>query len=257
MLRELLLKTRLYKAAKLANGLYRSRLRRNTSEYDPSSWWDQAFYTQGVSDARTISAQRGEVSAAYHYASVELLILRHLVSHGIGVRGASVFDVGTGAGHWLDFYLELGASRCVGVDVSERSVAHVRERYADDLTVEVHQGLFQEVLEESEARYDIVNAIGVLFHVVDDDEWDRGTAAIADCLRPGGHLVVGGHFGLFDNVDVQFDEHGRSNKRLRSATHWKRRLRALGFQQVKIHRNRAFLFVSEPMPESSVLVARR
>ena len=63
MLRELLLKTKLYKAAKLANGVYRTHLKKDTSEYDPSSWWD-AFYTQGVSDAKTISPRRSRISAA-------------------------------------------------------------------------------------------------------------------------------------------------------------------------------------------------
>ena len=257
MLREFLLKTKLYKAAKVANGLYRTRLRRDSSEYDPSSWWDRVFYTQGVSDAKTISPQRSRNSAAYHYASVELLILRHLVNHEIDVRDARVFDIGTGAGHWIDFYLRLGATRCVAVDVSERAIQHVAERHTESPEVEIHHGLFREVLERSQATYDIVNAIGVLFHVVDDDEWNRGLAAIANRLRPGGNLVVGGHFGFFDNLDVQFDEQNHSNKRIRSGAHWKRRLRSLGFQEIVIYRNRAFWFVDEPMPENSVLIARR
>jgi SAM-dependent methyltransferase len=257
MLREILLKTRLYRAAKIANGVYRTWIRRDASAYDPSSWWDRSFYTQGVSDAKTISSQHGGALAAYHYASVELLILRHLVNHGIDVRGASVFDVGTGAGHWIDFYLGLAAGSCLGVDVSERAVEHLCGVYRDESRVEVHCGLFQDVLAASDARYDVINAIGVLFHVVDDDDWDRGLAVIADRLQPGGHLVVGGHFGILDNLDVQFDEHNRSNKRLRSARHWKRKLRALGFDEIAIHRNRAFLFVEQPMPESNLLVARK
>ena len=249
----------LQRSRKLARGLRRSREAAGTAAgapYDPRTWWDRRFYTRGVSDRQTLWDGQDPLSAAYHYASVELILLRELRRRRFDPRGASVLDVGSGAGHWIDLYLELGAARVDGVDVSAACVQHLRAKYAARPEVRVDHGLFQEVLAGRAGAYDLVNAIGVLFHVVDDAAWEAGLAAIARALRPGGLLVVGGHFGLLDGVDVQFDgEHG-VNKRLRSRRRWCRALHALGFERVRVRANRAHLLIQDELPENNVLVAR-
>ena len=242
---------------KIAYGAYRTVWKSDTVAYNPNGWWDSYVYPLGVSDRQTISPEKDLISARYHYASVEVLILRHLVNSGFPLRDCSVFDIGSGAGHWIEFYLGLGAGRCVGIDVAERSADHIRERYAGDDRVEMHHGLFQDFLEQDDGRYDVINAIGVLFHVVEDSEWERGLRAIASSLREGGLLVVGGHFGWSHNINVQFDDHSAVNKRLRSRGCWKRALRRLGFDEMGLYPNRAYLHIRDTIPEANLLIARR
>lgn len=243
--------------AKILYGLYRTRLRAATVPYAPERWWDDYFYTQGVSDRQTITAHKHPLSASYHYASVELLILRHLVNRSIPIEGSTVFDIGSGAGHWLDFYRARGAVRCTGIDISARSVEFLRAKYAGDASIDVHHGPFQSHLAAHPGEYGIVNAIGVLFHVVDDVEWRRGLEAIHGALRPGGLLIVGGHFGIIDNANVQFDIHNTANKRLRSLGRWKRTLTSVGFRGLKLYRNRAYLHVRDTLPENNILMAHK
>lgn len=247
----------MWRRAKILHGLYRTRVSGWTAPCDPAEWFDAAHYAQGTSDRRTIAADKSPVVAHYHYASVETLILRHLVNADLVLEGARVFDVGSGAGHWLRFYRGLGAARCHGIDVSAAAVRHVARELAADGAIAVHEGAFQDHLERCEERYDVVNAIGVLFHVVDDAQWQRGLAAIARVLAPGGMLLVGGYFGWLDGVNVQFDERHRVTKRLRSARRWRRELAAVGLRDVRIHRNTAYLWIGESLPENHVLAARR
>mgnify|MGYP001041862654 CR=1 FL=1 len=88
----------LLKQGKIARGLFYTYFRRQATPYSETEWWDNAFYVAGVSDARTISAEKSIKTAHYHYASLELLILRHFCNEGITLDGASVLDIGSGSG---------------------------------------------------------------------------------------------------------------------------------------------------------------
>ncbi len=246
----------LWRKGKVLDGFFRTYIRRSGEPYDPAPWFDD-FYGTGVSDRQTIANEKDAVSSRYHYASVELLMTRHFVNHQVSLKGASVFDIGSGAGHWLDFYKGIGAERCSGIDVSEGPVSHLMEKYRGDNTVQINKGLFQDYLEPAKEKYDLINAIGVIFHVVNDSEWKRGLAAIANSLNTGGHLVVGGYFGLLNNVNVQFDDENKVNKRLRSKSTWARELKNLGFTKLKFYSNNAYLYVNDTMPENNVLIATK
>lgn len=245
-----------WKKRKILNGFLRTYVHKSGEPYEPAPWFDK-FYETGVSDRQTIANEKDPVSSRYHYASLELLITRHFFNHRISLSGSSVFDIGSGAGHWLDFYKGIGAERCSGIDVSEGPVSHLREKYRGDNAVQINRGLFQDYLEASNEKYDIINAIGVIFHVVSDSEWKRGLKAIARSLSAGGHLVVGGHFGLLNNVNVQFDAENKVNKRLRSKSSWTKELKNLGFRDWKFYRNNAYLFIDDPLPENNILVATK
>lgn len=135
----------MWKKRKILKGLIRTNRSRVDEPYNPGRWFDR-FYECGVSDRQTIASDRDATLAKYHYASVELLITRHLVNHGIHVQDTSVFDIGSGAGYWLNFYKNLGAKRCTEIDVSERPTKYLRAKYNDDDSVEIKKGLFQDFL---------------------------------------------------------------------------------------------------------------
>ena len=247
----------LRKRAKIWRGIRRTFLQRTDRPYQADSWWDAEFFTRGLSDRQTIAPDKNPLSAAYHYASVELLILRHLRNGRADLAGARCCDLGSGSGHWIDFYLGLGAAQCAGIDISEKAAAFLRQKYAGDNRVTIHHGRLLDRLPQAGGPFDLVNAIGVMFHLVDDTEWERTLHEVGRSVRPGGWFVAGGQFGWLDGVNVQFDDQHRVNKRLHSARRWRRVLRAAGFDPVTVHRNRAYLFIRDSLPENHVLMARK
>lgn len=44
-------------------------------------------------------------------------------------------------------------------------------------------------------QFDVVNAIGVIFHIVDDAKWENAIKNLFSLLKPEGILIVGGDFG--------------------------------------------------------------
>ncbi len=247
----------LFKRAKILRGVYRTYLRHHRSSYNPTTWWDEQFFTKGISDRQTISAEKNPLTAANHYSSVELLISRHLRNNGWHMREKVICDLGSGSGHWIDFYLSLGAKRCIGVDVSKKSVGFLRVKYAEREDVSIEQGRLQVVLENHTPSFHLVNAIGIMFHLIDDDEWEQTVHQSSRVLLPGGIFVIGGHFGLIDGLNVQFNPDNTVNKRLRSAYHWKRSLRRAGFVGTKLYKNRAYLSIKDTLPENNILIAQK
>ena len=247
----------LRKRMKILRGAYSTFLRGNRKPYERDTWWDDEFFTQGLSDRQTIGQDKNLFTSKYHYASVELLILRYLRNYGRNLASSTVCDLGSGSGHWIDFYLSLGASRCIGIDVSKRSVEFLRAKYRERPTVTIEHGSIHEVLASAELQCDLVNAVGVMFHLVDDEEWEETVRQVGRVLRKGGLFVVGGHFGLLDGVNVEFNSESAAIKRLRSASHWKRSLKQAGFGRTRIYRNSAYRHIRDSLPENNVLIAEK
>lgn len=247
----------LRRRAKVLNGFLNTRVRSKGRNYDDARWWDASFYAEGISDRQTIAPRKSVITARYHYASTEMPILRHLRNRNRTLDGAAVVDIGSGSGHWIDFYKALGAGSITGMDVSQSSASFLANRYAGDDTIAIHHGKALDVIGRLDRDYDLVNAIGVMFHMVNDDEWRETIRAVGRRLKPDGLFVIGGEFGWLDGVNVQIDADGNINKRLRSHAHWRRTLREAGFARTALYRNRAYLWINDSLPENNVLIAAR
>lgn len=252
-----LIKTGSYLARILKNclGVYNTFIRGRTEPYN-EAWWDDTFYKGAISDSGTINKAMDKYSTCYHYASIELLISRALFVNSENLQMRHVLDIGSGAGHWIRFYDGLGAAKICGVDVSKKSVDYLTATFDANESIQVKHGQAHLVIDAFQTRFDIVNAIGVLFHVVDDALWEETLSKIAANLKPGGYLVVGGYFGLLNGLNVQADAQG-VNKRLRSRFVWHRALKALGFERIQIIHNSAAYEIPKILPESNLLIARK
>jgi len=252
-----MIKQFLQKRVKIALGFLNTYIRKKGQAYDDTKWWDVSFYTEGISDRQTISQKKSLITSKYHYTSMELQILKHLRNNKIYVKQSNVLDIGSGSGHWIDFYKTIEVGNITGMDVSYSSFKFLAQKYSKDTNVEIHQGRALEVISNLNGDYDIANAVGVMFHIVDDAEWQDTIFSIADVLKNGGLFIIGGHFGFLDGLNVQIDKDGSINKRLRSKRRWVRTLKEAGFRRIEIYRNKAYLWINDSLPENNVLVATK
>jgi hypothetical protein len=77
----------------------------------------------------------------------------------------------------------LGASRICALDISHVCVANLRSRYANVPGISVQQGDIAQGGFRLDQRFDLVNAIGVMFHIVDDELWLRALANLRALLE--------------------------------------------------------------------------
>jgi SAM-dependent methyltransferase len=161
------------------------------SVFDPRAYWEnrleKAYGLHGV----------GYLGLGRHYNDWlykvrRVVFLRRMRALGRDFREAAILDIGSGTGFYIERWLELGARKIVGIDLTEVAVSNLRGRYPDlrfhrlDITGDL-QALGGE-------PFDVVSAFDVLFHVVEDAAYERALGQVAALLKPGGLFVWSENF---------------------------------------------------------------
>ena len=155
--------------------------------FDPQEYWTKLHREASLRSVGQ-SALPAELNA-WLYRIGRRNVAAFLRAHGLqSLTGASVLDVGSGTGFWIDMWWEMDASTVDGVDFVPAAVERLRERFPGS-TFTVGDVAEPGVL-PAEGRYDFVAVLNVLLHVVDDDRFAAAAANIAATVRPGGRLFL-------------------------------------------------------------------
>lgn len=190
----------------------------------------ERYHTDHFDERRLISPHWTWAWTKYHYNLVENGIIDALGALGDDNETGDVLDIGSGTGHWIDFYAEYLAARSVtGTDFSQVAAGALQTRYAGRESLSVHRMDVCEHRADFDDSFDVINAIGVMFHIVEDERWREALENFGRYLRPGGHVIVGGDFG------ERTEELGVM-RRVRSMEQWRATLDELGFEIVDVKR---------------------
>lgn len=219
-----------------------TRERREAQPFDSGQWWTSYYGMvsgEKIDDGYTHGPETDRRRMRYVYNSAENCILDLLFPQKFP-EGPKVLDIGSGAGHWVAFYLkELGASRVLGCDIAPPAVDALREKYRGNDGVDFIVGDVSEPDWTCGETFDVINAIAVLYHIVDDVAWDRAIGNLARHLEPGGAMLIGEYFGMlsanvlfhttdkFGSWEEQEARAGEKKdllvtKRIRSRRRWRR-----------------------------------
>ena len=216
-------------------------------QYNDEVFWENFFSLSRAGDDRsTIAPDFSELNSIFHYNAVENGIIALLQQRRF--RPERVLDLGSGTGHWIEFYTRLfPVKSIVGVDISREAVRLLQERFHERPEVRFVRGQVLDV-DLGDKPFDLASCVGVLFHIVDDGKWRDTLCRLYDCLRPGGLLIASGLFGSF-TANVQFEperfttvaeyrggQDRACNKRVRSRRMWRKALRSAGFKEIVFQR---------------------
>jgi SAM-dependent methyltransferase len=252
--------------------------------YDAHDYWTSYYKAQlrgRPSDWITIGAGT-EVEGRFHYNATENSIIRAMLRRepvaGMTAtvwrfiqkrRSRRLLDIGSGTGHWIDFFRNVFFfAEAVGVEIAPQMAEYLREKYANNPAVKICSlDISDSPFALRDDRFDLVSAIGVIFHVVDDGRWHQAIKNLASVLKPGGVLIVGGDFGVETrNVQFHASDHFeawsdqiqeaaaelRVNKRVRSLAEWHKVATNCGLVIADLVRSDRELGVATP--ENDVLV---
>jgi ubiquinone/menaquinone biosynthesis C-methylase UbiE len=102
------------------------------------------------------------------------------------LKGKSCLDAGCGGGRYSIALARFGASRVVGLDVSETGLADAARRAGSYPMIEFKRGSVLD-LPFADATFDFCWCAGVLHHTADPD---RGLAELTRVLKPDGKLFL-------------------------------------------------------------------
>jgi 2-polyprenyl-3-methyl-5-hydroxy-6-metoxy-1,4-benzoquinol methylase len=125
----------------------------------------------------------------------------------VALGGARVFEAAYGVGFYLKYWGRKGAAHVTGVDISESAHESVSKRFPSH---DLRLGDLSKMTEWADwaslqRSFDLVTAIDVLYHVVNDDAAERAVAALATLVRPGGYFLFTEKFTGLDHVDREQD----------------------------------------------------
>jgi SAM-dependent methyltransferase len=192
----------------------------DAKRYDPETYWANRYSVIDVTRSGHI-----DLPVAYNlwlYRRKKEHLLNLLRRQGFEPKGASVFEVATGSGVYVDFWRQQGIARLVGIDLSEAASAAMRTRFPQ---YHFHKRDLAEpgLAELVGTGFDLVTAVDVLYHIVDDEGFARSLENIAAVVAPGGLLAIHDIF-----LHGQTREFGYM--RLRSLSDYTRALERAGFE---------------------------
>jgi len=214
------------------------------TDFDPRHYWEQAlgrhFDLQGVG--------YGSLGLQYNiwmYRLRKVIFARLLRIAKLDARHSDVLDVGCGTGFYIDQWLAAGARSVTGADLTETSVAQLRQRFPTARFVQADIGASPNPL--GGRHFDVIDAFDVLFHIVDDARYAQAFVNLYEVLRPGGTFVFSDNF-------VHHDELRGRHHVSRSLQQTEDAVRAAGFTIER--RMPVFVLMNQPVDVRSELGPR-
>lgn len=153
----------------------------------PIEFWDQRHQAR---DEWTSGGDRGlSVGENREFYAIRLAMICRLIREYYSAeRGLHILDGGCGRGHFTNS-LRLFGHKAVGFDSSEMAVDYATSnfgKYFQLSTFETYQAALP---------FDIVMSIDVLFHILDDEIWEKSLIALANCGSSESLLLIADVFG--------------------------------------------------------------
>jgi SAM-dependent methyltransferase len=202
---------------------------KKTPRYRPQDYWESLLGEDagltGVSDPR-----HSELGMQGSYDVVRENVVKLLRAHGVGsLRGSRVLDIGSGSGFWLDTWTLLGAEDLTGVELTD--VASDRLRASHPAAVVVRADVSDPGL-TIDGDFDLVSAMNVLLHIVDEAAFRRALLNLSHLLREDGVLLVADP--VLTRRPTRHPTTAASNSVARTVTEWRSALGDVGLEIVDI-----------------------
>jgi 2-polyprenyl-3-methyl-5-hydroxy-6-metoxy-1,4-benzoquinol methylase len=160
---------------------------RRGGDYDAERYWRDRLGRYGLSLRGAGDEGLSEAENRCLYESALPTLAAVLRRHGVDVAGAAILEVGVGTGFYTGWLARQGATRYLGLDITDRLFGDLRRQYPHYRFVkkDVTGGPLG-------GPFDLVLAMDVVEHIVTEEKLARAMGHLRACLAPGGVLLVSG-----------------------------------------------------------------
>ncbi len=156
------------------------------SDYQPDRYWEsllgEKFDLSGVGHP--------EFPESFNRALYQQMlrsVSAMVTAHGVRVADADVLEIGPGTGFWVQLWDELGADSVTGVDITVTAVDHLAARFPRHRFV---VGDLGDAGAGEFGTFDLVSAMSVLLHIVDDSRFRTALTNIAAMVSSDGVVLL-------------------------------------------------------------------
>ncbi|HME11381.1 MAG TPA: class I SAM-dependent methyltransferase [Candidatus Acidoferrum sp.] len=152
----------------------------------PAEYWEQRLTKLGGLDGVGFIGF-GLAYNEWMYRVRKRIFLKHIRSVAFDPSTAQVLDVGSGTGFWVEVWKSLGVKKLTASDITVVASERLREKYPE------YRVLRMDITSPEAGapgqQYDLISAIDVLFHIVDDGGFSRTFTNVGRLLKPGGFFL--------------------------------------------------------------------
>ena len=153
--------------------------------YVPSLYWEALIAEKGGLEAVGHAGMGAYNSVAYR---VRLRALKKMLEeHSNNLAASRVFEAGFGVGFYTGWFEKQGVRALTGLDISSTAVEQARRLFPQ---YEFMQGDLAGSAWDFGRNYDLVTAIDVLYHIVDDEKWELVLKRLCSLVASQGKLVI-------------------------------------------------------------------
>lgn len=180
--------------------------------YRPADFWESRYQKFDISTSGHINLPY--VYNTWLYKMKIGKILKSLISRFNVLEDKNVLELGCGTGAYLDMWRGLNIKSMTGVDIAPSTAINLKKQNPD------YNFYCQDISDENiavllgENKYDIVTAIGVLVHIIDDEDMrsalrnisrmvtDNGLVLISDYMLSGDQPERDATYMKFRNLEI-------------------------------------------------------
>ncbi len=204
-----------------------------TSAYDPRSYWNALV----TGDGRLSNVGQPALGVYSSYAYRSRLRSLKKALEGVDLGQMKVFEAAFGEGFYLAYRQSQRVPVVAGMDISEAATGAANAKFPQydlrcgDLSCKSD---FAEL-----GRFDVVTAIDVLYHIVDDKRWEQALRNLLSLVDDNGYFLFS------DKVPRQGTYQRFPHVRRRCLSMWDRVLSDAGFTIRRLIP--VFVFMDDPI----------
>ncbi|MDB5049854.1 MAG: class SAM-dependent methyltransferase [Fibrobacteres bacterium] len=170
-------------------------------KYDAEKYWAERY--QEIDLTKSGHIDLPVVYNQWLYRRKKERLLQGLYKAGFDPKGASILEIAAGTGVYVEMWKSLGVGSLSGIDISQNATDALAKRFPEysfhkrDLTEPGLAAL-------TGKGHDLVTAVDMLYHVVDDKDFPTALSNLADSCRPGGFLAIHDFFMHHRELDFGY-----------------------------------------------------
>ncbi len=129
------------------------------------------------------------------------VFLRTAASLPLDGEKCTVLDIGCGTGFYIEIWKELNVRNIIGIDITQVAIDNLQKRYPEYQFYRMDIG--EDIDKSLENKFDIISAMDVLFHILEDEKFEKAIFNISKMLKPGGYFIWSDNFVHQKSVKIQ------------------------------------------------------
>jgi len=160
--------------------------------FNPENYWNTRLKDRwglhGVG-----SYDLGRYYNQWLYLTQKKVFLRNVKQLPLELNKSNVLDIGSGTGFYVELWKSVGVKSVTATDITTVSVEKLKMKFPDVDCYKLDVGNTLPVYLQDKS-YDIVSAFAVLYHIIDDEHYQKAFENVYEMLRPHGIFIFSENF---------------------------------------------------------------